>query len=672
MKRRRDSFFGLHFDYHAIPKFGVQGKNLKEEDIREICRTFHPDFIQIDCKGHPGWTSYPSKFGNAMPEFALDTLELWRRVTKEENVALYMHYSGVYDDKYCAEHPDEVVMLPDGKSAVGATRLDGRYSDDLLIPQLCEIVEKYDVDGFWIDGDCWKAQTDFHPETLTAFERATGIDLKGNVPAKPGDEYFEEYREYHRELFRRYVRHYVDTIHKIYPHVQIASNWAYSDLMPEKISSKVDFLSGDLDPANSLQSARYAARALAQQNFPWDLMSWNFRIKVGQSSAKVPKHQTQILQEAAAVIALGGGYQNYIMQREDGSPNMIDIRTLNELSKFIRARQPYCFHGTPIHQAALLLSTYDRARESERLYSRNGYEKIMGLTALLCDVGQSLEIVCERTLEENNYAYPMIVVPELYQGLHEQTVQSLLHYATQGGHLVLVGRNTCDVFSKAGGPFEVLHEGVETIGEGMRFDIGHSGTMEAQSKPYYFTVNGTRYGSLFRPSEICSEVGQARAYFSDEQYGYKRVLARKIPYGSGSITAIGVDLGSQYLSGKQYMHRNLIKTLVDDLYEPIVKVESVCGLLEVLCLKKDGRMMIQLVNVGGSHGDPNTATDDYVPPVLDTVLSLKLPECPSKIVLQPGERELEMKFLNGRIYIEIDRIDIHDVLEIITYGEKEL
>ena len=83
MKKRRDSFFGLHFDYHAMPKFGLQGKTLKEEDIREICRTFQPDFIQIDCKGHPGWTSYPSKLGNAMPEFALDTLELWRRVTKE-------------------------------------------------------------------------------------------------------------------------------------------------------------------------------------------------------------------------------------------------------------------------------------------------------------------------------------------------------------------------------------------------------------------------------------------------------------------------------------------------------------------------------------------------------------------------------------------------------------
>ena len=65
MKKRRDSFLGFHFDYHAKPEYGVQGATLKEENIREICRTLKPDFIQIDCKGHPGWASYPSKIACA-------------------------------------------------------------------------------------------------------------------------------------------------------------------------------------------------------------------------------------------------------------------------------------------------------------------------------------------------------------------------------------------------------------------------------------------------------------------------------------------------------------------------------------------------------------------------------------------------------------------------------
>ena len=62
MKTRRESFFGIHCDFHAKPsKCDTIGATLREEDIREICRTLKPDFIQIDCKGHPGWASYPTK-----------------------------------------------------------------------------------------------------------------------------------------------------------------------------------------------------------------------------------------------------------------------------------------------------------------------------------------------------------------------------------------------------------------------------------------------------------------------------------------------------------------------------------------------------------------------------------------------------------------------------------
>ena len=265
MKNRKESFWGLHFDFHAQPTDVSIGKTLKEEDIRRICRELKPDFIQIDCKGHPGWTSYPSSLGNSAGEFEKDTLELWRRVTREEDVALYMHYSGVYDIKYCSENPDQRALTAEGVYHSGATKLIGKYCDELLIPQLLELAEKYGVNGAWIDGDCWMALTDFSSETMSAFEKETGIDLEGNLPKNPSDKYYYEYKEYNRELFRRYLRHYVDEVHKKHPDFQICSNWAFSDHMPERVSASVDFLSGDFNPLNSFNSARYASRALAQK-----------------------------------------------------------------------------------------------------------------------------------------------------------------------------------------------------------------------------------------------------------------------------------------------------------------------------------------------------------------------------------------------------------------------
>lgn len=670
MKTRKESFFGIHCDFHAKPsKCDTIGATLREEDIREICQTLKPDFIQIDCKGHPGWASYPSKIGNAMPNFVGDPLALWRKVTREEGVALYMHYSGVYDIKYCDEHPEECTLRADGKLDQGTTRLDGKYVDELLIPQLCELAEKYEVDGFWVDGECWRATTDFHPETLAAFEKATGIDLGGKIPATKEDEYYFEYKEYHRELFRKYLRHYVDTLHEKFPNLQITSNWAFSDHMPEKVSANVDYLSGDFSSMNSFNSARYAGRALAQQNYAWDLMSWNFRIKACGRATCVTKHDVQMLQEAAAVLSLGGAYQNYVMQNPDGSPQMHELRNLKKLSEFVRERKEFCFRGKIVHQAAILLSTYDRAREMSRLYSRNGYKKVIGLTALMADIGQSFEIVGEHTLEGNCNDYKMIVIPELYYGLAPETVKELLDYAKNGGKLVLVGKNTCNFFANMGAPFTYVdHSDYYEIGKKAYDnggDDGHGGPAEAVYKSYYFSLDNEKFGTFFSPCEIQAENGTVIASLSEEMRGKSYPLAVTVPHGSGSVTAIGFDVGSQYMDGTQYLHRTLMKTVADSLYIPMLKVENALGFLEVVCLEKEGKLMLQLLNANGHHSDPNAVTEDFISPIVDIKLSIELDANPEKLILQPEGRELAFEYKDGRAYVELNRLDIHSVIEVV-------
>ena len=668
MKTRKESFWGLHFDFHARPTDEKQGKNLKEEDIREICRELKPDFIQIDCKGHPGWTSYPSSLGNAVPNFEKDTLAIWRKVTREENVALYMHYSGVFDAKYCSEHPEERTLMADGAYHNDSTKLIGSYSDDLLIPQLLELAEKYGVNGVWVDGDCWMALTDFSPETISAFEKETGINLEGKLPEHPDDKYYYEYKEYNRELYRRYVRHYVDAVHEKHPDFQVCSNWAFSDHMPERVSANVDFLSGDLNPLNSFNSARYAARALAQQEgHPWDLMSWNFRNIVGGRQGYSAKHPNQIKQEAAAVIAVGGAFQDYVPQNRDGTPRMYEIRNLKDVSKFVLDRKEYCHRGEIVHQAALLLSTYDRGMESTHLYSRTGYEKVMGMCALLCDVGQSLEIVCEHTLMENINQYKMIVVPELYYGLENEVIEALLAYAKNGGKLVLVGKNTCSIFAKAGAPYscEEFYEFVTT--EKANGENGHNNVSTNKYKPYCFTMDKSYFGAMFSPCEIKAENGKINAYFAEKPTDTLNPVSATVAYGEGSVTAIGFDVGSQYLNGTQFMHRDLMKEIANSLYEPIIKVEKALGRLEVVALEKDGKLMLQLVNAGGTHANAGVASDDYIPPVLDITLTLSLSKAPQRLVLQPEGRELQFTTTtDGKITVSIDRVDIHSIIEVVS------
>ncbi len=661
MKKRNESFFGLHFDFHADPKDNVTvGATLKEEDIREICRLIRPDFIQIDCKGHPGYTSYPSKLGNAMPAFKDDPLALWRKVTKEEDIALYMHYSGIYDIKYASEHENSSSTDATGKTRVGFNRDYMTYADELLIPQISELAEVYGIDGVWIDGDCWAVVPDFKPDSLESFENETGIKLNG-LPATPSDPYYHEYREYYKEKFRKYVRHYVDTLHNKFPNLQIASNWAYTDHMPEAVSSEVDFISGDLNPKNSINSARYAARAIAHQGMPWDLMAWNFRFNVAVGAPD--KHPAQVLQEAASVISLGGGFQNYIMQRRDGSPNMQAIRKMTSLSEFMREREPYCFNGKPIHQVAMLLSTYDRAHEaSARVYSREGYEKQMGLISLLCESGQSAEIVFEHELEEHCSDYPVIVIPELCFGLEDKTARDLIDYAKNGGNLVLCGKRTCEFFSRFDLPYQTNAISEYKTNNDTEKDNGH-GTISDALLPYAFCLNSddTSAGALLSPCHIISEKADILAYAI--QGDNKYALSAVFNFGKGKIALVGFDIGSQYLCYRQYLHRSLIRKIADIAYEPLSRIENVRGSAEIVCLEKDGKLMLQIINANGAHADPSSMSEDDIPPLVDIEISVKTDKN-AVVTLQPEGKILEAEYKCGRVYFKIDRVDIHAVAQI--------
>jgi hypothetical protein len=66
---RSDSFFGLHFDFHAGKDCTEIGKNTTRAMIENLITQVKPDYLQIDWKGHPGLSSYPTKAGNQAPAF---------------------------------------------------------------------------------------------------------------------------------------------------------------------------------------------------------------------------------------------------------------------------------------------------------------------------------------------------------------------------------------------------------------------------------------------------------------------------------------------------------------------------------------------------------------------------------------------------------------------------
>jgi len=85
--RRSQSFWGLHFDRHVQQGDDHLGATLTEGMVDSLINMGRPDFIQVDCKGHPGFCSYPTEVGQQAVSYDKDPLALIRKVTNAHNLS---------------------------------------------------------------------------------------------------------------------------------------------------------------------------------------------------------------------------------------------------------------------------------------------------------------------------------------------------------------------------------------------------------------------------------------------------------------------------------------------------------------------------------------------------------------------------------------------------------
>ncbi|MDR3143197.1 MAG: hypothetical protein LBU37_15940 [Tannerellaceae bacterium] len=441
--RRDQSFFGIHFDFHAGSDCNEVGKNTTPAMVQAIIDKVRPDYIQIDCKGHAGYSSYPTKAGNRAPGFVGDPLRIWRNATARNGISLYMHYSGVWDTRAVELHPEWAAIHADGIRDKEKTSVFGTYVDQLLVPQLKELAGDYGVDGVWIDGECWATIPDYGEKALRLFRESTGIS---DIPKSAADPHWYEWMQFHREGFRKYMRHYVASVRSEYPDFQICSNWAFTHHMPELVSVGLDFLSGDYSPNNSVNSARFAGRYLANQGIPWDLMAWSF------SHDPFPREQktaVQLKREAAIVLALGGGFQAYFTQNRDGSVRLEEMEVMKEVAEFARERQPWCHQSIQIPQVALLLSTSDYHRNANSLFPQYKGQS-QGVLQCLLESQYSVDLVSEELLTPDMSRFPIIVIPE-WENISPVFCADLVEYAKGGGSLLAIGQETSEYFAMLSG-----------------------------------------------------------------------------------------------------------------------------------------------------------------------------------------------------------------------------
>ena len=649
-KKRKDCFFGLHFDFHAKTDQINIGEQFDAKLLEDILDQIKPDFVQCDTKGHPGASSYSTKVGFPAPQIKKDILREWRRVTEQRGIPLYAHYSGVMDEYQVNKHPENRVVMQDGNVHQFNNSLISNYAQDVVIPQLVEIATEYRLDGVWEDGDCWALEPDYSQSMQDLYLKETG-----KTPAKKGEEGYFEYVEFNRQKFYDFIRKIYNGVKAKAPDFEFTSNWLYSSQAPNEYDVPVDYISGDLSPTCSIDAARYETRVMANYDKPHDIMSWGISFPVHHVKTAV-----QLSQEAAAVISNGCGYQIYTLQHP--------IKTLKddwawpilkEVCSFVSQRKNACHNVKSKAKVAIVESIkafYDKKETMFNIYGNDYNLGIKGTLFALLDNGIPTDILLSHKIDKEKLKQNDLLVLTDATIIEEEIKSFLLDFVKQGKKLIITGANTLLQFQNEFG-YKVINtfdkKGIAKISsfDGQWQEVRKS---YCEISPDNLNVLCQMYkGDIYGDPELANPPPKIE---------FERLIPAMFTteYGKGQVIGVCYDFGGMYLEQRTVVLKDAIALAVDKLIDRQITVDK--PYIDVTINTKNQNDIINLVNLLGEHRSSVVKTFDYIPPVYNVKVEYSCDYLPSKIIDGVTGVEFAFEIKDKKVTFTVDKLEIHSAI----------
>ena len=660
-----NAFFGMHYDLHGhiddLP--GFCGK-VDEEQLYRIWSELKPDWVQCDGKGHPGYATWFCKTGWATPELVKDDVRAYRNASKRLGIPLGIHYSGLRDGKAVRENPDWQCYGYDGSKTGDGICLTSGYLKELMIPQLLELIDDYDVDGFWIDGDNWGAAPCWCKRCQKTFTERTGIT---EIPMSPEGRYWREYMDFFRTLFEEYVTAYTSAVHERKPDCMVCSNWMYSVRQPEAVKVNVDYLSGDFTPNYGADRAALEGRFLDSRNKPWDLMAWGFTRSTvyvdWEKSSQLMKSAVHLSQEIAEPIALGGGTMIYLAPMRDGRLSEAEHRIVSKVAnEFAHPRRKYCFKTQSASEAALLHLTETYYERNNPLYNLgHAHEALEGALHAMQETHRSVDIISSKDTLERLSDYKLIILPEVSKVTPEEKA-AILKFAENGGIVFGTGAYFANEFADALG---VLADG-ETIEEPtylLRNMINHRRRTAVR-----FNNEGCSMLCPVQPVKPLAGTDVLTNIYpttdGDCEEGTVKPVATMKRYGKGVIAGCYCPIFALYWQCHYYVVRDLLDDMLKKIgFEQSVELDAP-EYLEMILRKRSDEYMVNLLNRSAAAVmNPNRIVANTLNVVCNIKLQIKDNGEFSKATVFPEDKEFKAERINNNTWeITLPKVEIHSVI----------
>lgn len=426
----------VHLDFHT-PEFPPGA--LARFDAPGLVETLKRAKVQVAnffAKCHYGNSYYFTEVGHRHAALRTDMLGDFIEAAHEQDIAVGVYYSLWVDDRACRENPDWEIRQADGSPARGGFRrpcASTPYTEELVIPQVREILRNYDADALWFDfampGYCACQYC------RRAFEQETGM----LVPASPRDPQWPQYARWRRQQgvdFLRRVRRMAD---QMKPGTHVTGNWVFTSVQPQAVPlDSVTYTTCD-PPTTQLNQVNFSfeGRYQGRTGLPFELITTRFHEGWGDWTVKPVE---ALKPEMATILATGGtcniGDQIY----PDGTVEPAVYSGIGEVFAFVEEREEACAGTQSVPCMALLNSATSLYLERDPGgHYDAAMENVRGAHLALSQSGLHFDILSEDGLLSDLGEYQALVVPD-QAALRKETLDAISRFVSRGGALVATHR----------------------------------------------------------------------------------------------------------------------------------------------------------------------------------------------------------------------------------------
>lgn len=672
-------------------------------DFREVYRQFDADAAadRIAAAGFQtatffakcwaGYSYYPTTIGTPHPGLACDFTGGLARALRARGLRRLVYFNLGQERRLHRQHPEWVVNRDPAVAVPDATGLNvasmcqrSPYLDESGIPQMLEILERFDVDGFFIDI--------FMHQTLAgicycrccaeAFRRDTGLEL----PRQDGDAAAFPYRRWANATLGAIVERTQRALAARRPEVLLLINWGWMARYPVTPPPYIRQLTWDT-PVPKVGSFAWNFSFEARYLSTLKDVTWSVMNTRGNNWMEYSLREPEaLLQECATNLSAGGGTYLADIGHPSGrlEPAVYDLfarvnRRSLELEPWTRGVEPV--------PDVLVLHSADSVWSKTPIQPcpgwtpAPGYHSVCGAHKGLTEGHVQLSICNSDRLPDLLGQARALVLPD-QRILSGREVDAIRRFVEGGGGLLafagtgtrgaddeplpdfaladVLGVRCLGLTPYATSYLRVPPDAaiprvpamdVQVVGPSVRVEAIGARTLYAYVPPYESVPGMAPVGGMAAgtPPPALAADGPAVTVHT---------------FGRGVAVYCALDLCAALYTEANPVLRRLLLHLLDLAHPPAARaiaVDNAAIGVEVFYNQRGAERFVHLVNYNGDKRETGTPQTQDLRPQRDIGISLALDAAPVRVTEVPGDTPVAVDYAGGRARFRASVIGAHAV-----------